>query len=115
AVRDAGQAVGVKYLVAPRWNPADWTDAAKVRALAGTLNRRAETAAEAGIRLGYHNHHFQLAAQLDGRPALEVFAEALDPRVVLEIDTSWAAVGGPDVPPLLERPLQRVQLLHIKD
>src|SRR5699024_5189796 len=56
-----------------------------------------------------------LAAQLDGRPALEVFAEALDPRVVLEIDTYWAAVGGADVPPLLERLGERVQLVHLKD
>src|SRR5699024_7057118 len=112
---EAAQAVGVKYLVDPFWNPADWTDAAKVRALAGTLNRRAETAAEAGIRVGYHNHHFELAAQLDGRPALEVFAEELDPRVVLEIDTYWAAVGGADVPPLLERLGERVQLVHLKD
>ena len=115
AVLEAAQAVGVKYLVDPFWNPADWTDAAKVRALAGTLNRRAETAAEAGIRVGYHNHHFELAAQLDGRPALEVFAEELDPRVVLEIDTYWAAVGGADVPPLLERLGERVQLVHLKD
>lgn len=115
AVLEAAQAVGVKYLVDPFWNPADWTDAATVRALAGTLNRRAETAAEAGIRVGYHNHHFELAAQLDGRPALEVFAEELDPRVVLEIDTYWAAVGGADVPPLLERLGERVQLVHLKD
>src|SRR5699024_10502437 len=82
AVLEAAQAVGVKYLVDPFWNPADWTDAATVRALDGTLNRRAETAAEAGIRVGYHNPHFELAAQLDGRSALEVFAEELDPRVV---------------------------------
>src|SRR5699024_1761706 len=115
AVLVAAQAVGVKYLVDPFWNPADWTDAATVRALAGTLNRRAETPAEAGIRVRYHNHHFELAAQLDGRSALEVFAEELDPRVVLEIDTCWAAVGGADVPPLLERLGERVQLVHVKD
>ena len=115
AVLEAARAVGVQYLVDPFWNPADWTDAEKVRALAGTLNQRAEAAAEAGIRVGYHNHYFELVAQLDGRPALEVFAEALDPRVVLEIDTYWAAVGGADVPSLLERLGDRVQLVHLKD
>src|SRR5699024_3120621 len=65
AVLEAAQAVGVKYLVDPFWNPADWTDAGKVRALAGTLTRRAEAAA--------------------------------------------------DVPPLLERLGERVQLVHLKD
>ena len=36
------------------------------------------------------------------RPAgLEVLADALDPAVILEVDTYWAAVGGQDVPALL--------------
>ncbi|ASK66087.1 xylose isomerase [Brachybacterium avium] len=115
AVLEAAQAVGVQYLVDPFWNPEDWTDAEKVRALADTLNQRAVAAAEAGIRVGYHNHHFELASQLGGRSALEVFAEALDPQVVLEVDTYWAAVGGADVPALLGRLGERVQLVHLKD
>lgn len=115
AVLEAAQAVGVQYLVDPFWNPEDWTDAGKVQALAETLNQRAATAAGAGIRVGYHNHHFELAAQLGGRAALEVFAEALDPQVILEIDTYWAAVGGADVPALLDRLGERVQLVHLKD
>ncbi|WP_394216594.1 sugar phosphate isomerase/epimerase family protein [Brachybacterium vulturis] len=115
AVLEAAQAVGVQYLVDPFWNPEDWTDAEKVRALADTLNQRAAAAAEAGIRVGYHNHHFELASQLDGRTALEVFAETLDPQVILEVDTYWAAVGGADVPALLGRLGERVQLVHLKD
>ena len=115
AVLDAAAAVGVQYLVDPFWNPEDWTDAEKVRALAETLNDRAAAAAEAGIRVGYHNHHFELAAQVDGRAALEVFADALDPQVILEIDTYWAAVGGADVPALLGRLGERVPLVHLKD
>jgi sugar phosphate isomerase/epimerase len=47
--------------------------------------------------------------------ALEVLAERLDPRVVLEIDTYWAAVGGAQVPQLLERLGDRVVALHVKD
>jgi sugar phosphate isomerase/epimerase len=35
--------------------------------------------------------------------------------VVLEIDTYWAAVGGADVPPLLQRLGPRVAALHVKD
>lgn len=115
AVLEAAHAVGAQYLIDPYWDPADWRDAGRVRALADTLNERAGIAAEEGIRLGYHNHHFELAAQLEGRSALEVFADALDPRVVLEIDTYWAAVGGADVPTLLASLGERVQLVHLKD
>ncbi|HEX7351105.1 sugar phosphate isomerase/epimerase [Brachybacterium sp.] len=115
AVLEAARAVGVQYLVDPHWNPEDWTDAEKVRALAETLNQRAAAAAEAGIRVGYHNHAFELSSRLGDRTALEVFAEALDPQVILEIDTYWAAVGGADVPALLGRLGDRVQLVHLKD
>ena len=50
-----------------------------------------------------------------GRPALEVLADALDPAVILEVDTYWAAVGGQDVPALLRRLGDRVRYLHVKD
>lgn len=114
-VLEAAQAVGVQYLVDPFWNPEDWTDAGRVRALAATLNERAAAAAGTGIRVGYHNHHFELASQLEGRSALELFASELDPQVVLEIDTYWAAVGGADVPTLLGTLGEHVQLVHLKD
>lgn len=114
-VLEAAQAVGVKYLVDPFWNPEDWTDAAKVRALAARLNERAAAAEGTGVRVGYHNHHFELASQLEGRSALELFAEELDPQVILEIDTYWAVVGGADVPALLGTLGERVQLVHLKD
>ncbi len=50
-----------------------------------------------------------------GRTGLEVLADALDPAVILEVDTYWAAVGGQDVPALLGRLGDRVRYLHVKD
>ncbi|APX33909.1 hypothetical protein BH708_15655 [Brachybacterium sp. P6-10-X1] len=114
-VLEAARAVGVQYLIDPSWNAEDWSDAGKVRALAARLNERAAAAASSGIRVGYHNHHVELASQLEGRSALELFAAELDPQVVLEIDTYWAAVGGADVPALLSTLGDRVQLVHLKD
>ncbi len=35
--------------------------------------------------------------------------------MLLEVDTYWAAVGGQDVPALLERLGDRVRYLHVKD
>ncbi len=52
---------------------------------------------------------------IDGRHALEVFADQLAPEVVLEVDTYWAYAGGADVPALLRRLGERVVALHIKD
>jgi sugar phosphate isomerase/epimerase len=50
-----------------------------------------------------------------GRTGLEVLADALDPAVLLEVDTYWAAVGGEDVVALLGRLGDRVRYLHVKD
>ena len=44
-----------------------------------------------------------------------MLADALDPAVLLEVDTYWAAVGGQDVPALLGRLGDRVRYLHVKD
>ena len=44
-----------------------------------------------------------------------MLAENLDPQVVLEVDTYWAAVGGEDPVALLERLGDRVRFIHIKD
>jgi len=86
-----------------------------VQAVADELNGIASWIADHGLRLGYHNHDFELSSLIGGRPALEVLADALDDRVVLEVDTYWAAVGGQDVPELLGRLGERVRYLHVKD
>jgi sugar phosphate isomerase/epimerase len=44
-----------------------------------------------------------------------VFAEQLDPGLVLEVDTYWATVGGEDAPALLRRLGDRVRAIHVKD
>lgn len=114
-VLEAAKAVGVTYLVDPFWEPTDWQDPVRVEWIAARLNERAEQAAGAGIRVGYHNHHFELAARHGDRSALELFAEHLDPRVILEIDTYWAVVGGADITSLLATLGDRVKLVHLKD
>jgi sugar phosphate isomerase/epimerase len=44
-----------------------------------------------------------------------VFAEHLDPALVLEVDTYWATAGGADAPALLRGLGDRVRAIHVKD
>ena len=115
AAFSAARDLGIETLIQPSVDRARWQDAAGVAALAQELNQAAAAAADYGLRVGYHNHHFELEAQIDGRHALEVLAEQLDPGVVLQVDTYWAYAGGADVPALLGRLGDRVAALHIKD
>src|SRR5699024_7089681 len=111
----AAAALGVRTLIDPMVPAERWTTPDDVQATADRLAELAGPAADHGLTLGYHNHWWELGQQVDGRPALEVFADALDERVVLEVDTYWAAVGGVPAPELLARLGERVQFLHVKD
>ena len=112
---EAAATVGVRTVVHPFSPPAGWTSKDGVEAVAEDVAEALERAAGYGLRIGYHNHHWELASMLDGRTALELFAERVGPEVVLEVDTYWAAVGGQDVPALLGRLGDRVRMLHLKD
>lgn len=114
-VLDAAQAVGVTYLIQPSSPATDWGNPEKLRQLAEQLNTQAERAATVGIQVGYHNHEFEVTTSHRGRTALETFAEYLDPRVVLEIDTYWAVAGGANITSLLANLGERVRLVHLKD
>ena len=115
AVFDTALELGIGTLIQPWTEPARWQSETAVRAIADEINAIAARAADRGLRVGYHNHHFELASTLGGRHALEVFADLLDPAVVLEVDTYWAFAGGADVPALLRRLGGRVVALHLKD
>lgn len=110
----AASDLGVKTLIDPRIPQDQWTTRESIEAAAARFNEVARIARDAGIQVGYHNHHEEMA-QIDGRTGLEVFADALDDDVVLEVDVFWAEVGGVSAPDLLRRLGQRVQLLHVKD
>lgn len=115
AVLDAASELGIGIVVQPWVSPERWQTAGGVGRLADEMNAVARSASSRGLRIGYHNHHFELASMIDGRHALEVFADLLAPEVALEVDTYWAFAGGADVPALLRRLGDRVVALHVKD
>lgn len=114
-VFEAARALGITTVIDPFTEPARWSTSDGIAAIAAELNRAAGVAADLGITVGYHNHQFELEADIDGTIGLEVLADLLDPAVVLELDTYWAAVGGADPVALLGRLGDRVQLIHVKD
>ena len=111
----AAERLGIGTVIDPYVDPARWQSAEDIKQIAAELNEVGRRAADHGLTIGYHNHHFELASVIDGVHGLEIFAELLAPEIVLEVDTYWAAVGGADVPALLGRLGERVVALHIKD
>jgi sugar phosphate isomerase/epimerase len=114
-VLDAAERLGIGTVIVPFVPPASIADRDGVLRLADAVNAVVPVAADRGIRLGYHNHDFEFAQTIDGVTAYDVLADALDPAVVLELDTYWAAAGGADVAALLGRLGDRVRFLHVKE
>jgi len=107
--------LGIGTVIEPHIPQEVWKDAESVRDAATRLNRAASVGADHGVRVGYHNHWWELQGSIEGTTPLEYFAGLLDPDLVLQVDTYWAAVGGVDPAGLLTRLGDRVVTIHIKD
>jgi sugar phosphate isomerase/epimerase len=113
-IADEAAAIGAPYMVVPFLPPEKFADAESAERLAQRLSTAVEAAESRGMKLGYHNHWFEFV-KVNGKTGFDVFVEALDPRVVLEVDIYWAQTGGVDPAALVKSLGPRVPLLHVKD
>ena len=111
----AAVACGVSVVIDPFVPDEKWRTEADIAETAAALGAAAKRAADLGLAVGYHNHWWELQNKIGGRTAFEMFADLLDPELVLEVDTYWAAAGGADAPALLTALGDRVHALHVKD
>jgi sugar phosphate isomerase/epimerase len=111
----AAKTLGLEYVIDPFVPIERWLGAEQIADTAARLNEVAREAADHGLKVGYHNHAQEFAAEVDGVNGYEYFASLLDDDVALEVDLFWAATAGQDVVALLERLGDKVKALHIKD
>ena len=111
----AAEKLGVGTVIDPNIDRERWASREHVAESAEKLNAIGAAGADHGLTIGYHNHWWELENRIDGTPALEIFADLLDPAIVLEVDTYWAEVGGVPAAGLLGRLGDRVRFLHVKD
>lgn len=113
AVAAAVDTLGGSHVVVPWLGSKHFNSVAAVEAAADRLSVVAESLAEHGIRLHYHNHDQEFVS-LDGQPALTHLLEASD-EVGLELDLGWAGVAGVNPLQYLENHADRIDLVHLKD
>ncbi len=87
---------------------ADWTTFAR------EYNQISTRFAGSGLTIGYHNHSHELA-HYDGRPAMDILLEQLDPSIWVEIDTYWITHGGGDPVQWINKAKGRIPAVHLKD
>jgi sugar phosphate isomerase/epimerase len=98
--------------------PPDQRDmgAAGWRALGRELGALATRFADQGIRLGYHNHNWELKPKDGTTTALElIFAEAEGSPLSWQADVAWLVRGGGEPETWLRRYQNRLASAHVKD
>jgi sugar phosphate isomerase/epimerase len=111
----AAKELGLTTVIDPYVGGDEWTTREDVQATADALNAAAIEAGKHGLTVGYHNHDHELRPLIDGRPALAVLAELLDPAVKLEVDLYWATAAGIDVVDFVGGLGEQVIAVHVKD
>ncbi|GAB4529980.1 MAG: sugar phosphate isomerase/epimerase [Anaerolineae bacterium] len=104
--------LGATYCTVPYFK-ADTVDA--WREFADRLNQWGDRFKEAGLRLGYHNHHFEFEPLEDTTP-FDILRQVCHPDLVhLELDVAWAQKGGHNPATLIASLGAQSPLIHIKD
>ncbi len=104
------KAIGNPNLIIPG---ADYSTREKLDELVALINRAQPVLADAGIRLGYHNHWKEFLPTEYGAYVHKELEERTN--VEFEIDTYWAYVAKQDPVALLTRLKGRVHVIHLKD
>ncbi len=69
---------------------------------------------DAGLRLAWHNHDFEMVPLPNGKVPMDlIFAAA--PDLLWEADVGWITRAGADPLPWLERYRDRIKVVHLKD
>lgn len=117
AIIDACKLLGFQHLFMPSVPPEQRdADAAFWRSLGREMGTLSQRFADAGIRLGYHNHNWELQPKDGATTALELlFAEAEGTPLTWEADVAWLVRGGAEPATWLRRYRDRLVSAHVKD
>ena len=86
------------------------------RSLGRELGELAERFQRNGIRLGYHNHHWELKPKDGEKTALELIFEAAEGTpLAWQVDVAWLARGNADPKEWINRYRSRITAAHVKD
>ncbi|HST95775.1 MAG TPA: sugar phosphate isomerase/epimerase [Microvirga sp.] len=117
AIAEACRVLGFSDLFMPAVPPDQRDMAAEGwRSLGQELGRMAERFRQQGIRLGYHNHHWELTPKDGHKTALELIFEAAGGApLAWQVDVAWLVRGGADPKQWIDRYRDRVASAHVKD
>lgn len=110
------RALGIErlYCPAPGDDLRDGADAAAWIDFAKRLEAAAAKVRDAGLRFGWHNHHWEFMPLPGGEIAMDLLLEHA-PSMEWEIDVAWVVRGGADPLRWIDTHRDRITAAHVKD
>ena len=113
-IDDHGE-MGCRYVglgsMPDRYRNAEW-----IRYFAEDYTEPAKALKAAGMRLMYHNHHFEWEKTPDGRTLMEILLDTMSADLMgVTLDTYWVQAAGDDVAAYFAKLKDRLQCVHYKD
>lgn len=110
---ETAKALGAEYIVSGKGSD-DFKTMDDIKKVAALFSEASENAAKHGIKIGYHNHNWEMNI-VEGEPVYRTFMANTPKEVVMEIDTYWVKVGGLDPVEVISEAGERAPLIHMKD
>lgn len=89
-------------------------DEDRIAEFSQNLTNWAKLVNDAGMKFGYHNHHFEYLFQTASGQSMYDYMLEHTP-IIFEIDAFWAEVGGKSAAEVISANPDRVALVHLKD
>lgn len=113
---NAAKTLGINRIFCPA--PTDeyrsGADAAAWIRLAKRLEEASNRTQDAGLRFGWHNHHWEFMPLASGDIAMDLLLEHA-PSIEWEMDVAWVVRGGADPLVWIEKYKNRITTAHVKD
>lgn len=110
------KALGMERLFCPAPEDAyrDGADAAAWTELAKRLEVAGQKVRDAGLRFGWHNHHWEFMPLADGTIPMQLILDHA-PSIEWEMDVAWVVRGGADPLEWIAANADRITTAHVKD
>jgi sugar phosphate isomerase/epimerase len=105
-----------QFVISPSMEDAWRKDLDSLKRAMEVFNKSGELCRKAGMKFGYHNHHFEFSEKLDGQPLYDHILQLTDPALVMQqLDIGNMYYGGGRALEVIRKYPGRFPSLHVKD
>ena len=105
-----------QFVISP-WLEETWRkDLDTLKHYMDVFNKSGELCKQAGMKFGYHNHHFEFSEQVGGQTLYDQILQNTDPQLVMQqLDIGNMYYGGGRALEVIKKYPGRFPSLHVKD